>query len=97
VKLPRRIRRFLLRHAVFTDFLTFILTYITLGGTLTALTAGALVGIVTSALMYIADNPDDFMYIYDFWNALRTKIQSLKTELNEYGKQYKATRANTTC
>jgi Ca2+/Na+ antiporter len=92
-KLPRQIRRFLLKHAVFTDFITFFLTYYTLGGTLTALTAGAIVGIITSALMYIASNPNDFLYLYDFYGFLKNKVQDLKEHLNEYGQRYREQRS----
>lgn len=88
-KLPRKVRRFLTKHAVFTDFVTFILTYYTLGGSLTALTAGAIVGVVTSALLYIHDHPEDFMYLYDLYEALKIQVKSLKESLNKYGQQYR--------
>ncbi len=88
-KLPRKTRRWLEKYGLFTDFLTAVLTYFLLGGTLTALTAGVMVGIFTSALMYILANPDDFLYIWDLKRAMEIKLQELKRDLNEFGKQYR--------
>jgi hypothetical protein len=88
-KLPRKMRRFLIKHAVFTDFLTFILTYWTLGSSLTALTAGAMVAIMTSAMCYIIENPNDFLYLYDFRDLVKEKLAWLKNELNAYGETYR--------
>ncbi len=88
-KLPRKIRRFLAKHGVITDILTFVLTYFTLGGSLTALTAGAMVAIFTSMLITIAENPNDFMYIYDFMDAAKTQMAAAKQALDQFGEEYR--------
>lgn len=88
-KLPRKVRRFLIKHALLTDFLTFFITYITLGSSLTALTAGAIVAVMTSALCYVLENENDFLYLYDMKNMILDKIQWIKNELNTYGTQYR--------
>lgn len=89
-KLPRKLRKFLEKHALFTDTMALLLTYSLFGGTLTALIAGALVGIMTSMLLHIANNPDDFMFLYDTIEMMNEKINALKKYFNTYGKEYKA-------
>ena len=88
-KLPRKVRRFLAKYGIFTDILTFVLTYFTLGGSLTALTAGALVSIWTSMLITIAEHPDDFMYVYDLIDAIKDQTSAAKKALNEFGDSYR--------
>jgi hypothetical protein len=88
-KLPRRVRKFLEKHALLTEILAAILTYWLHGGTLTALVASGFVGIMVSALIYIAQNPDDFMYLEDFAAAMKQGLESLQATLREYGKQYR--------
>ena len=88
-KLPRKIRKFLEKHAVFTDFLTFILTYLTLGSTLTALTAGCMVAIFTSMLIHIQAHPDDFMYLYDAHEAMKDGLAEVKSYLSQLGADYR--------
>ena len=88
-KLPRKIRKFLEKHATLTDVIALLLTYTFLGGTLTALTAGALVGIFTSCLLYVANNPDDFLYLYDLRNFMKQKLGQMKETLNNYGTEYR--------
>lgn len=88
-KLPRKVRRFLAKYGVFTDVLTFVLTYFTLGGSLTALTAGAMVAIWTSMLITIAEHPDDYLYVYDTLDAIKKQMESAKKALNTFGKEYR--------
>ena len=88
-KLPRKIRRFLVKHSLFTDFLALISTYLLLGSTLTALMAAALVGLLTSALLHIANNPDDYLYLYDFKDFINTYFSKIKQSLLDHGKKYR--------
>jgi hypothetical protein len=55
-KLPPQVQEFLLKHAILTEILTFLATYATLGGTLTALFAGSIVGTVTTVLLHVRVN-----------------------------------------
>jgi hypothetical protein len=88
-KLPKTVQRFLVRHGVFTDIVTFGLTYVTLGSSLTALTAGAMVAIFTSMLIHIAANPNDFMYLYDLRDYIKDLLNSTKARLSDYGQKYR--------
>lgn len=89
-KLPRKMRRFLAKHGVLCDIITFVLTYFTLGGSLTALTAGAMVAIWTSMLITIVENPNDYMYVYDFMDAVNSQMAAAKKALNDFGEDYRA-------
>lgn len=95
-KLPNRVRRFLRKHALLVDVATFIVTYLTLGSSLTALTAGAMVAIMTSVLLHIMNNPNDFMYLYDFIDGTKIKFAELNAFLKEYGEQYRLSKGITT-
>lgn len=88
-KLPRKVRRFLQKHALLTDIITFMITYVTMGSSLTALTAGAMVAIFTSVLIHVAANPDDFIYLYDMVEFIKAKAAECQTALKEYGATYK--------
>jgi len=88
-KLPRGVRKFLEKHSLLTDAVALLLTYALLGGTLTALVAGALVGIFTSIMLYIAEHPDDFQYLWDAAEAIKKVTGQIKTWANETGATYR--------
>jgi hypothetical protein len=56
-KLPARVRRFMEKHVLLTDAVACLLTYMLFGGTLVALFAAAWMGLLTSVLLAIANNP----------------------------------------
>ena len=87
--MPRKIRIYVEKYSLFTDLFTLIAVYMLLGGTLTALMAGALCGLFISALLHIANNPDDFLYLYDLKIFLQEKLDMARHLLNEYGKTYR--------
>jgi hypothetical protein len=88
-KLPRKVRRFLEKHSLLTDLATLIAVYMLLGGTLAALVAGAMCGIMVSIMLHIANNPDDFLYLYDLKDYVSEKLAELKVTLNDYGAVYR--------
>lgn len=88
-KLPSKVKRFLEKHALMTDLVSLVLTYLLLGGTLTALAAGAMVGIFVSGLLHIANNKEDFLYLFDFIDACKAQLASLNKTLSEFGKEYR--------
>ena len=95
-KLPRKVRRFLAKHALLTDFLTFVLTYFTLGGSLTALTAGAMVAIFTSVMLHVIENPNDYLYLWDLKKMMDEQMKNLKDTLSRLGKEYREGKEITT-
>lgn len=88
-KLPRNLRRFIQKYSLLTDVATLIAVYMLLGGTLTALMAGAMCGIFVSTLLHIANNKEDFLYIYDLRDFIKAKAKEVKDALNAYGAVYR--------
>lgn len=91
-KLPRKVRRFIEKYSLATDLFALILVYMLLGGTLTALVAGALCGLMISILLYVANNPEDFLYLYDLRDFMKDKLALAKETLNTYGEVYRSKR-----
>ena len=60
LKLPRSVRNFIQKHTLITDGVTLVATYALLGGTLTAMMAGAISGLFVSILLYYAANKEQF-------------------------------------
>ena len=56
-KLPTSIREFMQRHVLLTDVVACLLTYMLFGGTLVALFAAAFMGLFTSVLLAMANDP----------------------------------------
>ena len=87
-KLPRKVRRLIQKYALAADLSALIGIYLLFGGTLTALLAGAMAGIIVSALLAIANSPEDYLFIYDIRDALKNYVKMAKEALNEFGKSY---------
>lgn len=60
-----------------------------LGGTLTALFAASMMGCMISAMLHIANNKEDYLYLYDVGNMIKDKLEEAKLTLSEYGKKYR--------
>ena len=88
-KFPRKVRRFIEKYSLITDIFTLIAVYTLLGGTLTALLAGAICGLFVSILLHIANNKEDFLMLYDLRDFLKEKLAELKNIVNIYGQQYR--------
>ena len=56
-KLPKRIKRWMVKHAFITDVMACLLTYWLFGSTLTALIAAAIMGIIVSIMLALLSNP----------------------------------------
>ena len=89
-KLPRKVRKMIEKYSLMTDLIALIAVYYLLGGTLTALMAGAMCGLFVSVLLHIANNSEDYLYLYDMRGFLREKLEEAKVALNIYGQTYKA-------
>jgi len=83
-KLPRKIRRFIQKQTLLCDAIALLLTYILLGGTLTALVAAAMVGLMVSGLLHIANNEQDFVFLHDYCKIVKEKLAQLKVILKEF-------------
>lgn len=88
-KLPKKAQQLIVRYHLLTDVLTLIGIYYLLGGTLTALFAAAMCGIAVSLLLYVANNKNDFLYLYDIKEAIKLRITQAQQALNDYGHKYR--------
>lgn len=95
-KLPLRIRKWIEEHALLADACALFLTYLLLGGTLTALTAGAMVGIITSGLLHVSQHKEDFEYLIVAKDWAAEKFSELTSGLNSWAKRFKAQQSKRT-
>ena len=66
-----------------TDITSLAIVYMILGGTLTALFASALTGVMISLMLHIANNPDRYAYVVYFVKKMKTKINEVIDTLNK--------------
>ena len=88
-KLPRNIRKYIEKYSLFADMLALIGVYLLMGQTLTALMAGALAGIFTSILLHVANNEDDFLFLFDARDWVKKQLEVAKRTLDSYGIDYR--------
>lgn len=88
-KLPPKVRRFLEGHPLFTDLSSLILIYITLGGTLTALIAAALAGIMVSMMLEVANHPDDYLFLYALKDSAKETTSGIRGWIKDINESYK--------
>jgi Na+/H+ antiporter NhaA len=79
-RLPNYIKQYLLTRPLFTDLTLFIVVYIVFSGTLTALLAAAIAGIIVSVLLNLSKRKP-FM---DFIDKLTTQAEIYWTKLEEW-------------
>lgn len=58
-KLPQWVRDFMVKHTLLTDGVAMTVTYLALGGSVTGMMSAALVGIMVSCVLKIAEGWDD--------------------------------------
>lgn len=88
-KLPRKVRRLIEKYSLMTDLVALIAVYMLLGGTLTALVAGAMCGLFVSILLHVANNEEDYLYLYDLRDFLKEKLVEARDMASAYGRLYK--------
>lgn len=88
-KMPRPVRRFLEKHSLLTDVICLIGTYYFLGGTITALIAAGLVGLMVSGLLEIVNNKEQYLILYDAKRFVQKKLSQMKNAINNYCEEYK--------
>jgi O-antigen/teichoic acid export membrane protein len=93
-KLPAKIKKFIVKHSLLSDVLAFIAVYMILGGTLTALIAAAMMGVMVSLMLHIANNKKDYLYLYDLRDMIKDKLSAAQKALSEYGDMYRQRKLN---
>ena len=89
LKLPRNVRKFILKHSLFTDITTLLGVYILLGGTLTALLAAAMCGLSISLLLYMTKNREEFSYLKDLSDIILINLRKIEEKIEESIRRYK--------
>lgn len=92
-KLPRNLRRYIVKYSLVTDFLAMVVTYYMFGGTVTALLAGAIVDVMISAILHIANHPQDFEWLFDALKMVHELLDKAQAHLKQLNDQYKAQKA----
>lgn len=87
-KLPRRAKRLIVKYSLVSDIVALLLTYLIFGGTVTALIAAALVSIITSILLHIANHPEDFTWLNDTIKSAKTVLEEGKELLRKMNTKY---------
>lgn len=87
-KLPKKMRRFIEKHALMADAFALFMTYLLLGGTLTALTAGAMTGLMVSGLLHVSQNKEDFAYLVVAKEKVTEGFSHMTKSLNSWAKQF---------
>lgn len=95
-KLPRNLRRYIVKYSLVTDFLAMVVTYYMFGGTVTALLAGAIVDVMISMILHIANHPQDFEWLFDALKMVREFLNKAQTYFKELNDQYKAQKVQPT-
>ncbi len=89
-KLPPKLQKWIRKHGLLVDLMCMVLTYWTLGGTVTALLAGAMVDIIISAMLHVANHPEDFVWLFDIFARVKKAFRTVEEKLKEMNEQYKA-------
>src|SRR5690606_26088317 len=89
-KLPQRMKDLLLKYPALLDVAALVGTYLILGGSTTALMAGAMAGLFTSILIHIGTHKEDFMYLWDIGAEISFNVSKLLKEIKDFGQAYSA-------
>lgn len=76
-KLPRKVRRWLQKQDLITDVLMLLAAYIVLGGTVTALLAASIVGVMVSACLYVANHEDEFEWLFELIEQAKVTVSEI--------------------
>ena len=88
-KLPRKVKKWLESHPLFTDAFCFVGIYWILGGTLTALVAASVSGLIISAYLEVMSHPDDYLWIYAGMDSLKKETSGFRTWIRDINTRYK--------
>ena len=88
-KLPEKVKEYILKYSLVTDIVTLSAAYTLLGGTLMALFSSAIVGLMVSGALHIANHKEDFLYLWDLKDSVANRISRVKEDLKEYGERYR--------
>jgi hypothetical protein len=92
-KFPPRLRKFIQKHPLISDMVALLLIYVLLGGTLTALIAASICGLFVSMLLHVANNKQEFLYLFDLYDILASMGRKTQSFLKRSGEAYRVRRS----
>lgn len=90
--LPREVRKWILKHGLLVDFIVMCVTFLSLGTSVTALIASAIVDLFVSVAIYIMNHQDDYSFIFDTIEMIKNMLKKAQTRLKELNQEWKANR-----
>jgi len=87
-KLPKSVQKFMVDHALLTDFVSLIVVYVVLGGTLTALFASAIAGLLISGALHVLNHKEEFAFVFDLADAVGYGLKRAQEALTDFSAQY---------
>ena len=78
VKLPDQVKVFIKKHSLLTDAFALLCIYVLLGGTLTALLAASISGIIISLLLYLSQDNKNINFMKLIFKSSFSKIPFLR-------------------
>ena len=93
--LPREVRRWILKHGLLVDFTVMVVTFLSLGTTVTALIASAIVDLFVSLAIYVMNHPDEYVFVFDTIEVVKAMLKKAQLRLTELNNEWKAKRAAT--
>lgn len=92
-KLPPKAKHLITKYHFLTDLFALIGVYVLFGGTVTALLAGAIVSIIVSVLLHIANHPEDYEWLHDAIERIKAALRQFQTYLIQMNQKYKEKKA----
>ena len=90
--LPREVRKWILNHGLLVDFIVMCATFLSLGTSVTALIASAIVDLFVSAAIYVMNHPDDFSFVFDTIEVVKDMLKKAQIRLKILNDEWKANR-----
>lgn len=88
-----KVKKFIISHPLLSEAGSTILAYLVMGGGVTAIMGSAFCCLIISGMLYIASNPEDFVWLDDALNRCKGSLEDLKNMIKEKNAEYLAAKA----
>ena len=88
-KFPKKIKGFCLRHPLAMDAIVTFAVVGSFGTTATVLLAAAMVDVILGVAVYVGSHRDDFQYIFDALDYMKSKLKEIQGYLLKLGQEYR--------
>lgn len=87
-----KVKKFIIEHPMLSEVSATVLTYFVHGGGVTAIMSAGFVCLMFSGMIYIASNPEDFVWLDDSLKRCGESLEEFKRLLKEKNEEYKASK-----